>query len=93
MRGIWVTGLEQSIFVENASHKLEFDQIPKDVVWLDIDVTVAFKKAGVPFDGRERQFLVSFSGRKSTRRGLYGHMGQYKSGVLVDKIFTIRPLD
>lgn len=92
MRGVWIAGMEQSLFVENASKGVRLDQGSEQGVWLEINAADAFKKAGMAFDGTEHQFLVSFIGRKSSKPGLYGHMGQYRRGVLVDNLLMIRRL-
>jgi hypothetical protein len=93
MQGVWVIGLEESVFVENATERVQLKRSFQNAVWLDVDTAKAINRAGFALDGNERQFLVSFVGRKSTRHGLYGHHGMYEKGVVLDKLLSIRPLD
>ena len=92
MHGIWIVGLEKSFFIEQRIKGGKARKKHAAAIWLDINSSEAFSKAGLGFDGTERHFLISFLGRRSTNPGIYGHMGQYAGGAVVDKLLSIQSL-
>lgn len=90
MRGLWVIGLEESIFFEGKS---ALPPKSAGAVWLDVDVAQAIRPTGVHVDGQRHRFIIVFNGRKGPTPGIYGHMGQYESGIYIEKILSIKAIE
>jgi hypothetical protein len=88
-----MTGLEESIFLRDIA---DLSAVPvihdDDLPWLD----VSGGATGLPTSdepvSRRAAYRICFMGRESDYYGLYGHMGMSRTGVLLEKVETIREI-
>lgn len=86
MSGLWVLGLEHSIFHEDAK------ELPSESyadTWLEADVEKILRPHGLHFDGKDRVFKVDFIGTKSDAPGVYGHAGSFQRGAMVLRMISL----
>ena len=93
MQGRWVIDQEQSEFFESKSHRAEPDLRLQGGAWLDVNVAEAIRPTGIQVDGRHHEFDIVFIGRRGPTPGIYGHMGQYRSGIYVERIVSIKSIE
>ena len=98
MRGVWVTGFEQSGFIPDATETPGRDDVRAQQTWL------TFARGATPDRsvwaerdkrGGQAAFAIEFEGRRShgpSPNGGYGHMNGAQNLVVVDRIISLRIL-
>ena len=91
--GVWIPGLEKSLFFHDIADLSAVRNIrDEDLPWLD----VADGATGLPTTddimSREAAYRLCFVGRESDYYGAYGHQGMARTGVLLEKVETIREI-
>lgn len=79
-RGRWLNQYEDSAFCSFSGSRTECDAANFDV-WLSIDRAAG--KLG-------RTYSIAFIGRKTRYDGGYGHMGGYRSEIIVDRVLALQ---
>jgi hypothetical protein len=93
MKGVWVSGFENSVFFEGATRAPEWHPgMPQPDVWFQTYPDDAIDRFGFKFDGTTRALLIDFIGTKSDAPGLYGHFGMFRHGVLATRILSVREI-
>ena len=87
--GVWMSGFEESLFlhdVNDLTHAgvIYYENLP----WLD----VARDATGLPATRDGAAYRICFLGRDSHYFGAYGHAGVAHTGVLLEKVETIREI-
>lgn len=98
MRGVWVTGFEQSGFIPGATGTPGRDDVRAQDIWL------TFARGATPdrsvWAQRDERggwaaFAIEFEGRRSagpSPNGGYGHLNGAQNLVVVDRIISLRLL-
>ena len=86
MKGVWVIGLEHSIFVENAKGYSPSLEQANDV-WLYVDD--AFRGKVERQSGPSQWLMVKSLGRRAKCDGLWGYMGMSPKAVIVERMLSI----
>lgn len=81
---------EESIFYESLNDALR-DRQTRAETWIDLDEK-SREVVETPYLSGRRYYKVEFIGTISLKPGLYGHMGQFTSGILVKKMIAIEPV-
>ena len=91
MRGVWLIGLETSVFYPGASRAEQLRG--NSEIWLQTDLferrpdlVAAAQGAGAV------AYVVDFDGRSSLCDGTFGHFGVSRRQVIVDKFHSMTPL-
>ncbi len=86
-RGLWRDALEDSQFCPAPALRCSHDS-SGDSIWL------TFGK-GIHQDQDQLGFLyaIDFVGRRTLRRGHYGHFGMFDQEIIVDRLISIRLID
>lgn len=92
--GVWLREFEVSAFFEGRTElPLPKDYFTNDGTWLETGALDLPPEFGRCWDRHPWcAFSVDFVGRRSAYRGHYGHMGDYPSAIVVDKIEAIHEL-
>ncbi len=83
-KGLWQKGFEDSRFCPSPANACSFEN-PGDSIWLsepDKDVEVGSYNGDV--------YEVEFIGRRTSKRGRYGHFGEFDHEIVVDKMIMVR---
>jgi hypothetical protein len=89
MRGLWRDQFEGSAFYAGLEAPPEAEGAK---TWLDIDENKLPKALRRKNDWWPRWVEIEFIGRKTLRRGAYGHFGMFEHYVVVDKVISARLL-
>jgi hypothetical protein len=95
MTGVWISGFERSAFVPGAMAMPAPDEARQETIWLDFAAASppdpALRRA--MDDLRSTAFVaIEFVGRRSRDEGAYGHDGNGRHVVIVDRIISARLL-
>ena len=83
-KGLWRDDFEGSQFCPAPAKTCSFDT-PGERIWLTFIDT-----AGVqPRRSSGGLYAIEFVGRRTLRRGRYGHMGVFEQEVLVDRVISL----
>ena len=87
--GVWMPGLEQSLFFHDITDLSAVRSLhPEDLPWLDL----ASDATGLSAKRDGAAYRLCFLGRESNYFGAYGHLGGAHTGVLLEKLGTIREI-
>jgi hypothetical protein len=88
--GYWVSGFEYSVFYPN---RQTIKRGPdSEAPWLSLsDQAEAAVKSKIRGD-EWQVFAVRFIGTKAGMRGIYGHQGMSKSGILMVRVIEIKEI-
>lgn len=85
--GVWMPGFERSIFLHEVKDLNDIAIVHyANLPWLDI----ASDAAGLPVTRDGAAYRICFLGRESNYFGAYGHLGGAFTGVLLEKVETIK---
>lgn len=86
-KGLWRDDFEGSRFCPAPTKTCSFDS-PGEAVWLTFRVNARppQRRAGGLYE-------IEFVGRRTLRRGGYGHLGEFQHEVLVDKVISLNTVD
>ena len=84
-RGLWRDDFEGSQFCPNPARNCSFEE-SGDRIWLSFNDSVRLKGTR-PAGGL---YAIEFVGRRTLRRGSYGHMGVFQHEVLVDRLISMK---
>lgn len=83
-KGLWLKGFEDSRFCPSPATSCSFET-PGKSTWLsepDKDIDVG------SYDGDV--YEVEFIGRRTSKSGRYGHLGEFDHEIIVDKMINLR---
>jgi hypothetical protein len=89
-RGVWLDEFEHSCFIPGASTVTSACDGPSGI-WLDVE-TNRIPGLDRTEQSETRAFLIDFVGRRTLYPGSYGHLGMSEHEVIVDRLFSARPL-
>ncbi len=89
-RGLWRDSFEGSVFCPSPAK--ECSNIRPDQIWLSYSEKLRHAKTK-PIEGAGGLYLVEFIGRKTLKRGHYGHMGLFDNEIIVDRLISVRELE
>lgn len=94
--GVYFDEFEGQLLIEGTPKGPPFRE-PSDHVWLEFDERTVYdantKALLRPDDsGKTRVFMIEFIGRKTARKGQYGHMGASQHEVLVNRVVGARKI-
>jgi len=86
MHGVWLVEFEGSEFLPNVSEPPAQLGYSEDTIWLEFG-----QHASMPPDWRgDRAFAIDFIGRRASYPGFYGHMGNARHLIVVDKLVSAK---
>ncbi|WP_156442938.1 MULTISPECIES: hypothetical protein [unclassified Sphingomonas] len=95
-RGIFFDEFEGQLFIEGSPPGPPYRE-PQERVWPSFDGATTFDKGtkNTLIDdgsGSTRVFEIEFIGRKTSRKGRYGHFGMSQHEVVIDRVVRLRLL-
>jgi hypothetical protein len=97
MSGIWVLGMEHSVFYEGLRRpppesSADNAKTLGNEVWLEQDPPDLLERHGYRFDGTTHAYRVEFIGTRSNALGVYGHGGMFGRGALMIRLLGIEEI-